>query len=463
MSATVRSRLNIGIAVAGAGVIALAPINPPMPTIAAPLEQSISTAAVALSATTNPIEQWLEIISTTFTNGSALLETYLDDPAPILRQLILNGIGYGELTVTTLQTAITGIVNILSLDNPEGLAAQLKTATQQILDGDIYNGLTTWLTVPLGLVIAGGLPLIGLFDIPTKMAQNFANVVAVLPQVIGGLGFGAITTFLGTVQATTYQLQGVYDAVQAGDWLGAINEIIALPGATVDGLLNGFPLTGAPGLLSQYGLFSELIRGFNTIAQAITPDTTLMSQPFAAKVADPGPSALPSDASTVETITLDTDSGVTGVAAAAAETTPAETTVTEPVVTEPVGDPIATEPAAELVVTEPTVTEPVAVEPVETEPIVTEPVATEPAAEADTDTKPASKRAWRTPSVRTSDGDTSKTSGIRPDRSTKGESTKPSRSSRSENRSESAGSSKDSTASEKGSGVSGSDSSGAAA
>ena len=123
MSAAVRSRLNIGIAVAGAGVIALAPINPSMPPIAEPLAHSVSNAAVALSASTNPIEQWLQIINTTLANGGALAQTYLDNPLPILRQLILNGIGYGEQTVTALRTTVTNLVNNLRLDNPKAQGA----------------------------------------------------------------------------------------------------------------------------------------------------------------------------------------------------------------------------------------------------------------------------------------------------------------------------------------------------
>ncbi len=82
MSAAVRSRLNIGIAVAGAGVIALAPINPSMPTIAEPLAHSVSQRrGCARSASTNPIEQWLQIISTTLASkDGALAQTYLANP-----------------------------------------------------------------------------------------------------------------------------------------------------------------------------------------------------------------------------------------------------------------------------------------------------------------------------------------------------------------------------------------------
>lgn len=177
MSATVQPRLKIGIAVAGASAIALAPIIQPMPDIAEPLARSVSTAAVALSATTNPIEQWLQIINTAVANGGALAQTYLANPAPILRQLILNGIGYGEQTFTALQSTVTALIDNLRFDNPSGLPMNLKNAWDQILAGDIANGLPALYGAFSGYLLFSAFPLLNLLEIPGTMAQNFANVV----------------------------------------------------------------------------------------------------------------------------------------------------------------------------------------------------------------------------------------------------------------------------------------------
>ena len=75
MHVAVRSRLNVGIALAGAGAIALAPIAQPMPAIAELQARAVSSAQVALTAAANPIEQWAQIIEDTLANGGALEHT----------------------------------------------------------------------------------------------------------------------------------------------------------------------------------------------------------------------------------------------------------------------------------------------------------------------------------------------------------------------------------------------------
>jgi hypothetical protein len=60
-------------------------------------------------------------------------------------------------------------------------------------------------------------------------------------------------------------------------------------------------LTGAPGLLSPFGIVDQLMQAVNTIAQAIAPTTPIA---LSAKVADTGPTALPSATLSVVTATL---------------------------------------------------------------------------------------------------------------------------------------------------------------
>lgn len=471
MSAAVRSRLNIGIAVAGAGVIALAPINPSMPTIAEPLAHSVSNAAVALSATTNPIEQWLQIINTTLANGGALAQTYLDNPLPILRQLILNGIGYGEQTVTALQATVTNLVNNLRPDNPNGLPMQLGAAWDLLRAGDIANGLPAVYGALAGYALFSAFPLINMVEIPIAMAQNFADVVQAGLGGVVQLALGVLSVPAAVVGATASQLQAVFDAVKAGDFLGTINEALGVPGAFVGALLNGFGFN--PGLLSPDGFVDIAIRTLNSIAEALgaAPVAAPMLAPFAAKAADTGPSALPSAPSTVATVTLDTDAGVPDGAtqALATETTPDDTIVTEPVATEPVAEPaaepVATEPVStEPVMTEPAATEPAVTEPAANEPVVNEPVSTEPAATepAATDTEAAAERELRT-TMEASGGETGKAGVSRSAVGKKGDSTTSAGSTSHEKRSDSADSGRDSTSSDSESGPSGNDSSGAAA
>ena len=341
MQVAVRSRLNMGIALAGAGAIALAPIAQPMPAIAELQARAVSSAEVALTAAANPIEQWAEIIQTTLANGGALAQSYLNNPLPILHQLLNNGLGYGQQTVTALQSSFTNLVDQLRFDNPYGFPVTVRHGLDQILAGQIYAGVSSLLDAGLGLIIGPVLPLLDLLQIPVTMAQNFANVVAALPMAVLGLGLGALGTLNGTVQATAFQAQAVFDALRTGDLVGVVGAIVATPGAIVNAVLNGFALTGAPGLLSPYGLVDQLIQAVNTIAQAIAPTTPIA---LSAKVADTGPAALPSAVLSVATATLGAEKVATPEEskAAAMETTAAEPAATEPTATVPA----TTEPAA---------------------------------------------------------------------------------------------------------------------
>ncbi|MGU3654003.1 hypothetical protein [Mycolicibacterium sp. A43C] len=449
MSATVQPRLKIGIAVAGASAIALAPIIQPMPDIAEPLARSVSTAAVALSATTNPIEQWLQIINTAVANGGALAQTYLANPAPILRQLILNGIGYGEQTFTALQSTVTALIDNLRFDNPSGLPMNLKNAWDQILAGDITNGLPAIYSAVAGYVLFSAFPLINLLEIPGTMAQNFANAVEAGVQGALGLVFGALAIPPAIVEATAVQFQSVLNAVQTGDWLGAINDTFGIPGAMVGAFFNGFGFN--PGLLSPDGLIDMAIKAMNSIAEALgaAPPAAEMAAPLVAKAADLGPSALPADESSVTTVVLRTEG------TASAENTEGSATV-EPGAEQPAID--GTTPVESLAA------EPEASEPDLTEPEITEPDLTESLSAEPTDTEAESEREsgyqdLRSPSAESTDGDLG-TGNARSGKPT--ESTDSGQPSGREDRSESSNSGSNSGP-EAGGGSSASESSGAAA
>ncbi len=405
MSATVQPRLKIGIAVAGASAIALAPVIAPMPDIAEPLARSVSTAAVALSATTNPIEQWLQIVNSAIANGGALAQTYLANPAPILRQLILNGIGYGEQTFTALQSTVTAFIDNLRFDNPNGLPANLQTAWDTILAGDIANGLPALYGAFSGYLLFSALPLLNVLEIPGTMAQNFANVVEAGMGGALGLVFGTLSIPAAVVGATADQLQSILNAVQTGDWLGAINDAFLVPGAIVGAFFNGFGFNA--GLLSPDGLIDMAIRALNSVAEALgaVPPATAMAVPLLAKAADLGPSALPADESSVTTVVLRTDDSAAATATEAGTEGAGGTELgAEPSASDETGpaEPLPAEPE----VTEPEVTEPEVTVPVLTEAVSEESTETETETETQTETeRESSYRDLRSPSSEAADGD----------------------------------------------------------
>jgi hypothetical protein len=198
-----------------------------MPAVAELQARAVSSAEVALTAAANPIEQWAQIIQDTLANGGALVQSYLNNPLPIVHQLILNGAGYVGQTVTALQSSFSNLVDTLRFDNPFGFPAGVQRGISQILADQIYEGYNTSFSAGLGLIIGPVFPLLDLLQIPVSMVQNVANVVAKVPQALLGLGLGAIGTINGTLQATAFQVQAVVDALKTGDLLGAVGAIVA--------------------------------------------------------------------------------------------------------------------------------------------------------------------------------------------------------------------------------------------
>ncbi|HEX7824741.1 MAG TPA: hypothetical protein VF477_07570, partial [Mycobacterium sp.] len=310
MQVAVRSRLNMGIALAGASAIALAPIAQPLPAIAELQARVAYSAEVALTAAANPIEQWAQIIQDALANSGALVQSYLTDPLPILRQVLTNGLGYGQEVVTGLQGAFTAFVQQMAFDNPAGTPAQLQQGIQQILSGQFATGLESIYAALVNLVIQPAFAVLPLLQIPVKVVQNFGNAFATVPSAILGVGFGALGVVTAAVSAVGASGQAIIDAVRAGDLLGAVGAIVAIPGNLVGAIVNGVPIAGSGGLIGPYGLVQQIISAFQAFGQALAPP---VSTPIAlsAKVADTSPSALPSAALAVATATLAAEKAAT--------------------------------------------------------------------------------------------------------------------------------------------------------
>jgi len=214
MQVAVRSRLNMGIALAGAGAIALAPIAQPMPAIAELQARAVSSAQVALTAAANPIEQWAQIIQDTLANGGALVQSYLNNPLPIVHQLLLNGLGYGQEVVTGLQGAFSAFVQQMAFDNPYGTPAKLQQGIQQILAGQFADGVESLYEAIINAVVQPAFALLPLMQIPVTMVKNFGNAFATVPSSILGVGFGALGIVSASVTALGTSGQAIIDAVR---------------------------------------------------------------------------------------------------------------------------------------------------------------------------------------------------------------------------------------------------------
>ncbi|HEX2214851.1 MAG TPA: hypothetical protein VHH12_15650 [Mycobacterium sp.] len=250
MQVAVRPYLTTGVALVGAGVIAVSPIAPPVPEIEVP---AVHSAPVALTAT------YAELIDNTLSNlgfiGNDLFEEGI---APILQQIAVN-------QLTLVQDLGAAVHRLLEASNPVGIPATLTTALGQLAAGQIQEAAETLST---GVILAA-LPLLPPLQVPIN---NLVAVINLVPQIIPQLGIALISPPLSLFQGTAAAIQDVVDDVGAGDLTAVVNAIINAPATILDGVINGYPENGFPGLIgANGGALGVLVNIRDMILDAITP------------------------------------------------------------------------------------------------------------------------------------------------------------------------------------------------
>ncbi|MCV7337269.1 hypothetical protein [Mycolicibacterium senegalense] len=281
MQTAVRSYFTAGVALAGAGVIAVSPVAPTPTDIGLPAIHA-SSAAVTLNALTNPLDAWVQTLTKAGTNLQALGEQLMASPAPILQTVIRNQIGnatvignavqsYGDLLGTTLQ----------------GLPAALQEASDLINQGQITKAMDG-LTNALLPAIVGVLDLMnGTWSAVDTTTQNIQNVIAAVPTLVQSVALPALYPVLSVVNGLAATAEEVVTAANAGDTEGVVNAFINAPANLTDAFLNGkgtiLGFINTPGLLSPESGFGFLGDG---------PITSILNIPKTiAGLLDPNPQA----------------------------------------------------------------------------------------------------------------------------------------------------------------------------
>ena len=117
MNVAVRPRATAGLALAGAAVIAVSPIAPTLPNVHVPDIHlpSIHQTQVELTALTDPLQAWVQVVTAAF-GTVAVGGEVAADPAPILQKIIqdqlANGVVLGA-AANSIVGALTDLVNSL--------------------------------------------------------------------------------------------------------------------------------------------------------------------------------------------------------------------------------------------------------------------------------------------------------------------------------------------------------------
>jgi len=309
MQIAVRSSLTTGVALMGAGVIALAPVtHQPAPDLHLP---ALHASAVQLAAQVNPITQWGQIITEALQNTKGIVTGVIADPAPVLGQVVRNQIASAVAVGGSVRDYLVAVGQQLGT-TPESL----KQAFQQLAAGHVADAVQTLYSAVLTPFVLPILTTSILTDVQAafrKPVQNMLNVIDTAITSPTGMGWvltaglPLLAVMSDVVTATGDGLQNVVNAFSAKNLGAVVNAIVAMPGSITGALLNGYNGDGA-GILGPNGIVQGLRNALGIIATAIKPVTP----PPAAAV------SVPSPASATVSVSIDAKAALTAKPAAAA-------------------------------------------------------------------------------------------------------------------------------------------------
>ncbi len=273
MQVSVRSYLTAGVALVGAGAIAISPIRP-----ADFADGSIQTLSgdAHLAALVNPIEQWGAIFETTFENAAGIGARVAADPVPILGNVAGNQLITAQVLAEIATTFGSGFI-----EGAGQIPANLAAAVDKIAAGEIQQGVGDLALAFLTPIVGAALPLLfgsGFGNLQAVLSNPLANATNVVRAIVSvetlaGVGLPLLFDAIAPVLQVGVTAQAVYDGIEAGDFEAVANALISFPGDMVNTILNGSddPFIGNGGLLGENGLVNSLLTVRGLIADAIKP------------------------------------------------------------------------------------------------------------------------------------------------------------------------------------------------
>lgn len=352
MQRVLRPYVTTGIALVGAGVIAVTPVTAPPPEVHLP--------AVTLAA--NPVvDAYGQLLQNTWTNLQAVGSQAWNQGMPILEQFLVNTRANLDIAAKVPPQIFDALKYSAQQIRPTLDAAGAQLRAGQV--GDAIN--TLWSGLVINPLVGVAFPVLNTLQIPVNMAKTFARVVEALPSaILIGVGLPVLSTVTAVVNSLGAVAQGLYDGITTGNLGAVLTTVLTAPATVIGGVLNGDPNTGTVGLIN--GLVAGILNARQTIADAIAPPATasVAKTTGPAALATAAATALP--ATTATTVTLDTTPATP--AADGTKTEGPQVKTTESATTTPAGE---TDPGTGAVAATNTGTKTPAAAPAETK---TEPV-----------------------------------------------------------------------------------------
>ena len=257
MKVTARSYLTAGMAVLGAGAIALAPVQP-LPDHAAPAQQrAVSNLAVNLASSIDPFTPWIQTFQQAAANVQLLGDFYNQQPLPLLNTIGKNIQTYAEELTNGNAAAIPGQIakNLRTFfEGPWWNAPQQPIPAVNASGAPVYssNYISDTQTVNrLGVVINSqrGVYNVAAPLIVSQLGPTLPEALAAaLPAIIqftatpySGVVGGIVSPIVASLVQLSNSISAAREFFGKGDLIGGINEIINIPANTTNAFLNGLP------------------------------------------------------------------------------------------------------------------------------------------------------------------------------------------------------------------------------
>jgi hypothetical protein len=242
MEVAVRSYFATGVALVGAGVIAVSPVVP-RPDVELPALPAVhASVPVELTALENPLELVAQLVQQSLANVTTLGNKVLSDPAPILQQILTNQMANAGELASDLQQFLANSAAAITQDVPQ----QIQMALTAFQGGHITDGLNDLVGAVLLPVLGNGLsnlaPIQDVFNVLARPVQNVANLINAGPSILLNAAIAPILVLSNFVNAVGNGAEGVIGAVQTGNPLkvataladGAIGLVAAAINSVID-------------------------------------------------------------------------------------------------------------------------------------------------------------------------------------------------------------------------------------
>jgi hypothetical protein len=228
MQLVVRPWITAGVALAGAGAIAVSSVAP-LPDL-----PDIQSRAVRLTAGFDPFTPFVDVFNTASANATTVSDFYFEAPGAALQQAIVNQVGsIGQDPATVIQDVQVNLLTAL-------LAATFIDPDQDPEDLDFINMLAQQTLDPLHqevqTALTAGIP--GIFPVPD---QPIPMIVDFLSSPLSGVLIGSVGPVVSLAVAFGNSVQAAIDAFGT-DPTAAMQDLINIPANVTNAFFNGATL-----------------------------------------------------------------------------------------------------------------------------------------------------------------------------------------------------------------------------